>query len=809
MITLILNMRTHNLTKIFNSLLLLSALSLIAMSFQKIFLSKNQHNQSLLEIIGEIGEYQNDVRLKRSQDLAWSFVRKNKLPLGINDSVFTNAQSEVDLILEDQQELKLKSESLIRIKKRDEILLQSGEVEITLKENARPLALNIGNVIYQLKGEGNAKLKITNTDSQKVVEVQTGSVEIQKEDQKIKINSGEKVEIEQAKLTATSAQIELTYPQGVIILKRGERLKPTYNSNLVVEKALLIRADKTFELNPGEDISLRGDDYQYTLKMRNKNIKAPLVDFKLIKEIEAPRLYLPIDQFNLETIEDKSQVDFKFSESRQKEIQIFDDSQTLIHSDLINGNSWSYQFPIGIYKWRIKYFEDYTQSPFSEFRSFSIGKIDINNLKAIKIELTKPNQLVEFNWNNGSQKEVIFKLSRSPDFSGEVLEKKVIGSKTKITIPEIGTYYWTVKDKNGLKRPVKVLITPTPAPTRAPKVKNLNFEYEIPTNKSSLFNKIINFIFPRAYAQDDTKALFINIEKIDEAKIYEIEIYDQEDNLLFQKQSAKPTFKWAPKTPGKFRYRVRFQDFWRRWSPFSEIALIKVRTKYTNEKNSKRKDKKKTQSMAEKVISKKLKKSEKKKDFKLLGNYVFYSMRNLDAQQDGDNNFEIEGLSTTGHALSFIFQNPYAWGEQFVLHYQSQYGSVFDGEEYNQRDLNLGSTFHYANFYLTPQFGLHQHSIYELSGSDVKLAGLELTYSLGLTTTYPINYGTRSSLSPYLKFTTLGLSTMRLGVSYEYRYKKQFSLLIDGAHENKNYSGLSEVVESQSIHILSGIRYDY
>lgn len=813
MITLILNMRTHNLTKIFNSVLFLSALFLIALSINKLFLTNTNQNQTLLEIIGEIGSYKNDVRLKRSQDLAWNFVKRNKLPLGINDSVFTNSNSQVDLVLEDQQELKLKSESLIRIKKRDEILLQSGEVEITLKDNAKPLSLNIGNVTYQLKGRGNAKVKITNTQSKKVVQVENGAVEIQKNDQKLEVNSGEKVEFDQAKLSATHANIDLIYPRGTVILKRGERLLPEYQSNLAVKKILLIREDKTFELSPGEDISLRGAQYQYSLEMEKSEIKAPIIDFTLIKEIDAPKPYLPKDLVSYETVNDEYAVNFEFRNSRQKEIQIFDGTQSLIHSQVITGSLYQYKFLAGDnYQWRIRNFEEYTQSQFSEFRKISVHKIDITNLNAVKIELSRPNQLVEFNWENKKSSNVTFRLSRNADFSGDVLEKSVKGDKTKITIPEVGTYFWTVQDKQGAKTPTKIIITPTPAPTRAPKIKNLNFEFELPNKSSSLFEKIINFLIPKAYAQDQSNELKIQVEKIEEAKIYEIEIYDSNKNLVYQKKSALSQFDWSPQKTGQFSYRVRYQDFWRRWSPFSDYAQIQVKAKFIEvvKKKKTQKKKKYQAKKAKKVITKKKMKTESKsKEFKLLSNYYFYSLRSLNATQNGDDEFEIDGLSTTGHGITFVFQSPYEFTDMFVLHYQSQYGVVFDGQDYNQRDLHLGANFTFNHFQLTPYLGLHQHSIYELSGSDAELSSVESTYSLGVRAAYPIIYGKYLTYSPYLKLSALGVNSLAFGISGEYRLKNQFYALLNLASENKIYNSLSEEVKAQSIHILSGIRYDY
>lgn len=816
MITLILNMRTHNLTKLFNSILLLSALFLIAISIQKLFI-QSENSSSLVELIGQIGKYQNDVRLKRSQALAWEFVNKEKIDLGLNDSVFTNAQSEVNLLLEDDQQLNLKSESLIRLKKRDEILLQSGEVEISLKENAKPIALNIGSQIYRLSAKKNATVKITNIDNQRSVQVETGSVEIAKDDQVLALKTGEAVDINEEKLNPIQADIKLLYPEGVVILQKGERLKPIYESNFPVKKVLLKRADKTFELDPGSDISLRGDAYTFTLLLEDQSINVPKVDFTLIKAIDPPIMVMPVNNSIYETSQNTYPIQFKFVDSLTKEIQIFDDTNSLIYSIQTSERIYTHKITgFGNYKWRIRYKENYNESPYTDFRTFTLKELNVADLKAIKIELKKPNQLVEFNWAANDEEEVIFQLSKDVNFQGDILEKKVKGSQTKISIPETGVFYWTVKGKTENKVPTKIIITPTPAPNRAPKIKNINIDIKVKSSQTNLFQTILNLLIPRAHASDQNQTLPIEIEEIDDAKIYEIEIYNEKDELVFRQQSPKANFEWAIPGSGKFRYRVRFQDFWRRWSPYSEFALINI-----NAIRAKQEKRQKKQSVAKKAKKKNKKKNKptklvkkdintkKPKQFQLKSASLFHSTQALSSTQSGDTEFEIDGQSISGHALSLNFSSPYQFNDGFILYYQSQYGKVFDGEEYNQRNLIGALHFKLSSWDLLPVLGFHQHSIYEENGGEAKLAAIESTYSLGLIAKYPIIIGTKGMLSPFIKYTTLGVSEVSYGLSYGYHLKNAYSLLFQGASLNKSYLALSEEVEVQSFQLLSGISYDF
>lgn len=350
-------MRTHNLTKTFNTLLLTSALFFIAVSFQKLFLETKDLNFDLDSAIGLVTNYQNDVRLKKTGNLNWHFVDKKDINLHINDSVFTNLESTVDLSLDGEQKIKLKSESLLKIRKQDEILLQSGELELEIRKGAKPLALVLGNKKLKISSQTNSKVTITNNQKQNEILVTRGNITIENEQKTLSFSSGEKVDLNKNNLIVEHAQTNLTYPKGKIYQTRGEKLKPQYETNKIVKNIILKRDDRTFQLAPGESISLRGDQYQYYLNFEDENITSPVNDFEIIKLIDSPKPTIPKENESLLSYENKIDVNFNWqSEIKAKsyELQILDINYNVIKSILTSTTSHNLSLDqLQKYLWRV------------------------------------------------------------------------------------------------------------------------------------------------------------------------------------------------------------------------------------------------------------------------------------------------------------------------------------------------------------------------------------------------------------------------------------------------------------------------
>jgi hypothetical protein len=798
-------MRTHNLTKTFNTALFLSGLFFIALSVQKLFLESKTLNFNLKESIGLVEKYQNDVRLKKVGDLNWNFVEEKDVKLHLNDSVFTNNDSTVDLDLAGNQKIKLKSESLLKIRKQDEIILQSGELELEIKKGAKPLALVLGNKKLKISSQTNSKVTITNNQKQNEILVTQGAIKIESKQADINFNAGEKVDLNENELVVEHASTDLIYPRGTIFLKRGEKLIPHYKTNKKVKSILLKRSDMTFSLAPNEGISLRGDRYTFSLAFTDTNIKSPSSEFELIKLINSPELNLPKNNAQFMTYENEIEIVLNWSPKTKAKIyqlQVLDEFQNVIQSHLIS--NINYQIKIaqpGHYYWRVRAYENYLQSEFSRLRSFKVIQENLEQLEAIKIELKKPNQAVSFNWEKQDNNDVVFRLSKDPTFQNEVLTKTTKKSNVSITIPDTGVYYWSVKTKDGFLKPKKVLITPTPAPTRAPRLKNIKYRLKSSQLiKEKLIDKIINFFISSAHASNNEE-INIKWEAFEEAKFYEIEIYAKDSTRpKLKKIIQKNSFKWTPPSTGQFFYRVRYQDFWKRWSPYSEKAQIQILA-------AKPKKRSKTKKISPKKVSKKKLKMKEEKLIQEL--QAFYSANSLNSTQKGNSQYEIDGLSATGHALE-ITSRKLIYGSSLKLNYLSQYGTVFNDAAFNQRDLDFTLHKQLKMLYLGVGVGLHQYSIFEGTNQDeVDLAALENTQSILLRAQYPLIIGSNYHFMTNLALRALGINEFNLGLSYRHYLKMEFSPIIKLNVISRSYSGLSDKVNYQSNQLLIGVFKEY
>jgi len=805
---IILNMRTHNLTKTFNTTLFLSALACIALSINFLFLKDQNRNETMGTLIGLVESYNNDVRLKKRSQLNWEFVEKNKIPLAINDSVFTNTNSQVELRLQKTQNLTLKSESLLKIRNQEEILLQSGEIELNLKQNAKPLSLVLGNKKFKISANSDTSITIKNKNNDNSIFVSKGQVKLESEEKIVNLKENEIMALNAKELKPQLAGAKLIYPQGLIFLKRGELLYPKYKSDARVKSIILSREDKVFKLAPNEGISLRGDDYTYSLEFIDELLKSPEEKFTLIKEVDAPILGLPLNEKSYSIFEEEIEISFQwknFNSKHQSEIQILDESRNIIQSYKLSQTQKKMSFnQPGRYSWRVRTIGDYIESSYSPERFFDFQRNEYTDAVALKIEIKRPNQLVKFDIQNPKGEEVIFKFSKDKDLKENVLTKKGNKDSFSINIPEIGTYYWKVESPSSNVKPRKIIITPTPAPTRAPKIKDLKLRLQqTKTRRKSLIEKIFNFLIPTAHAKSNE--LKIEWEKIDDAKIYEIEIFEKNSKKPIQSIKSKTNFiKWTPRSASTYYYRVRFIDYWDRPSPFSEKAKILVlRSRVINKKNlpSQTKNREEKRKVSVKKMTK------KNSLIKQLG--FFYSLQSLDSTQREDSDIEVQGISSTGHKV-FIQTKDLKLKTSLSLSYQSQYGLVFDDQEFNQRAFEFGVMRSFGFFTVNLFFGLHQQSLYQgTDEDDIELDTLESTYSVGAKVLYALKVGNKMIFSPFIVISAQGVNERTLGISTEYKTDFNFSGLIEISSINREYTGLSSLIDYQSNQLLIGLSRFY
>lgn len=200
------------------------------------------------------------------------------------------------------------------------------------------------------------------------------------------------------------------------------------------------------------------------------------------------------------------------------------------------------------------------------------------NLEVYTVELSRPDQDVNFSWS-GAEGEYLFELSRSQDFKDIILSRKVKDSDIKVSIPEVGSYFWRSRFLSDgqwkASPPKRIIIKPTPAPERPKSLPKLKIPLKL-KKKTSLFNLI-----PRAYASEST-FVSLKLPHHEDAKFYKLEIYRDENlkELVFTRTSVKNQITWQGARSGKFYYRYSIIDHWDRESEFSEASLLEVTTKH-------------------------------------------------------------------------------------------------------------------------------------------------------------------------------------------------------------------------------------
>src|SRR5690606_15238944 len=77
---------------------------------------------------------------------------------------------------------------------------------------------------------------------------------------------------------------------------------------------------------------------------------------------------------------------------------------------------------------------------------------------------------------------------------------------------------------------------------------------------------------------------------IEDDKVYEIEIFldAKHEKKLTTLQCTGRKFKWTPPRPGLFYWRLRYQDYWERWSEFSDVSRMDIRPIPVQRKSPKR-----------------------------------------------------------------------------------------------------------------------------------------------------------------------------------------------------------------------------
>lgn len=230
----------------------------------------------------------------------------------------------------------------------------------------------------------------------------------------------------------------------------------------------------------------------------------------------------------------------------------------------------------GEHRWRVRGIDEFGRpGPWSDEKTFTVTDLSqFIDGEAQKIQLERPDQEVEFSWEDSGGAS-LFEISRDVRFKDHVLTKKIDGTSTKVRVPEVGVYYWRSQrmlPDGRLERnpPRRVIIEPTPAPEKPKPLP----EKEIPLKWKSVQGSFIDFLLPRAFADDATGEIRISLPAHENAKSYLVRILSSSGTEIFSAEVPGTEFLWKRARPGEYLWQYAIKDHWGRQSEFSDPSKL-------------------------------------------------------------------------------------------------------------------------------------------------------------------------------------------------------------------------------------------
>lgn len=704
-------MRSQARTKTFNTIFILLGISLMIYSYPKAF-HRQSSELSAIDAIGAIASVKNDARIKKSHLFNWNAGNKGS-PLAPGDLVFTNRNSEADLLLNEGHKISLSSQTLLKIKGQ-ELEVRNGAVEIALGQNEKALKIKLGDDHYVLSGKGDkgAKVSISSQAGKSKFLVSEGNINIKGKNIDVDAKGGDEVVASAQSVRKSDVNITLVYPNNEsILLAAGEKLQ--FKASGAPKGSFANISTSSGEMTAPLDTDIALAPGQYTWALANEEgALSPQAFFDLKVISPAPKLIAPENLSTHYFYGDQTSIDLKWKAEEKVRLQVYEATGRLALSK--GGLEKSHETKLikeGTYSWQARVETPSHESQWSSPSAFVVIKQDYTKGDPIVIELERPDQLAKFDWKNSGPGDR-FVLSKRADFS-TTLREEVVGKKNSFetVIPEVGIYYWKLVKESGEASsalPKRVLIRPTPPPSKPKTPPALRLKLK--NRSSSFWRKLINLISPISIAHaSEYEEAVISFDEIDRAKIYEVEIYQDKrlKTLVYKTQTNSPSFSWSPKRGGRYYWRLRFQDHWERWSPFSDASALSVTLEKKRKRIAKRKKPRPRKAAPPKKLVARVKKTAPKsqRDWKASALYLPSS---ISFQQE---NIEINGEALGGHSGELNYKN-------YGLIYRSQYGDVFDGQNYFQRQLNIFALYDLMGIKLGPSLMAGMNSSYELSSDE-------------------------------------------------------------------------------------------
>ena len=310
------------------------------------------------------------------------------------------------------------------------------------------------------------------------------------------------------------------------------------------------------------------------------------VNINILPPPEVPRELSP-DGFEYQTYKSSEErIDLSWTSPSPVELEILSpDGQSQIYSPL--GEKFDLRIKKeGLYKWRLRSFDTYERkSDWTDWKQFELLDLSDDSIESgiQRIQLKKPDQLVNFNWERREGSVSVFELARDASFRDVITKREVESDTAKVVVPVVGTYYWRSRQylPDGTfhsSEPIKVIIEPTPDPLRPEKLPDMEIPIEWKKIESKSSWNIIDFIIPPAHADEVLGVVNLTLPESEEVKAFHIRIYQDPElkNLVLDKELNSKNFEWVNVRPGIYYWQYAIIDYWDRQSPFSEPAILNV-----------------------------------------------------------------------------------------------------------------------------------------------------------------------------------------------------------------------------------------
>ncbi len=809
---------------IINSGLLFLGLFLVVFSFQKLR-SPIIYQQQGTAQLGHIERYNNDVRLKATGHFEWTNLYSDKSPVAVNDKIFSNKGSTAEIKFSVGHKLTLQENSLIRIKAAQEIKIEKGSISLDLAANQKPFVLIVGKKRIKVKTNKDSRIKVTHNENTSI-EVQAGELEISAGSEVIALKQNEQITVADA---TPLQKLDLIFPTNEIIYTSDKTAPINFKISGLSGQQIELANDLEFTnaqiLNPKELHLLAPGDYYWKVG------DSVAENFKIIQTLEAPQIITPKSQETILVNSERPYFNIKMAPMPKRLpvlISITDEQKQLVQEEVYDSADITIRTKeLGKYFVKAKIQGEYQSSPWSESRAIELAAFKFTEQEAVVIELKKPNQKVRFAWQHQQGELNIFEVAKDPNFT-EVVVKKRIRSKnfTHVNFPVIGTYYWRAKKvgNNGSltpSLPTQVIIRPTPPPARPKSLPALKLKYKIKKKPSSVLYKVLNLFFPSAYAAAG-EPLTINFPAIADAKEYEIEIFKDESmsDPVYQTITRTNSFQWSPPKGGTYYYRLRFKDFWDRYSDYSIPSPLTIELEYIAEpsktkastptvpvtKTPKAKPRKKTRPKQIKARKRLVKKIKKPKPYQHQLK-VALGAKNIAFTQQSADDYEIDGNIYNSFELNYRRLLKKGWMKELGLDYETAPGKVYNSQDFALRSLALTSK--WRDFALENSIVFKQISSYYQNGSDIQFDKLNNLINIGFKYGLPYNLGKKHRIFPSLGFLVGASTDYFLELNYDYSFKKQYSFSLNSRYLNSRNMIDDDVIIYQYIQLLAAISHRF